>query len=164
MLLYLTAKVKPTVGVPVRNLWPYIRNFKRHDFACKSGTEPDSADLMKPRVVLALDALRDLLGRSVVINSAVRTPAHNRAVGGAPASAHLTGEAVDIKTNTGKGYAKFTRQQRIDLIVYARKLGFTGIGVSPVFIHLDMKPRTAAWIYQQGRTVAIPLGDETKYA
>ncbi len=113
---------------------------------------------MSPRVVLALDALRGLLGRSIVINSAMRTPDWNRQQGGAPASAHLTGEAVDI------GTARWTPEQRRDLMLYARKLGFNGIGVANAFIHLDVKPRIAAWRYQGNRTIAIPVGDEVEYA
>jgi len=112
---------------------------------------------MSPRVVFALDALRGLLGRPMVINSAVRTPEWNRLQGGAPASAHLTGEAVDI------GTARWSPDDKRDLLLYARKLGFTGIGVASSFVHLDVKPRVASWRYQGNRTIAIPIGDEVKY-
>ncbi len=43
-----------------------------------------------------LDPLRRRLGRAVNISSGYRGPAVNRAVGGAPDSRHLTGEAVDM--------------------------------------------------------------------
>ncbi len=141
----------------MKNLWPYIRNFKRDEFACKCGTEPDSADLMSPRVVFALDALRGLLNRPMVINSAYRTAAWNKAQGGAPASAHLMGEAVDISTE------RWSVDDKRDLLLYARKLGFNGVGVARSFIHLDIKPRVASWRYDGHKTIAIPIGDEIKY-
>src|SRR5690606_18786467 len=47
-----------------------------------------------------LQALRDRLGKPLIVRSAYRSPAHNRAVGGAPRSKHLDGTAFDIdKTN-----------------------------------------------------------------
>ena len=46
--------------------------------------------------------LGDLAGGPVVITSAARTPEHNIEVGGAPGSAHLTGNAWDFTPPTGK--------------------------------------------------------------
>jgi hypothetical protein len=43
-----------------------------------------------------LQALRDRLGKPLIVRSAYRSPAHNRAVGGAPASKHIQGTAFDI--------------------------------------------------------------------
>lgn len=44
-----------------------------------------------------LDPLRSAWGRPVVVNSGYRSPELNKAVGGAPGSQHLTGEAADIE-------------------------------------------------------------------
>nr|WP_272874881.1 D-Ala-D-Ala carboxypeptidase family metallohydrolase [Agrobacterium tumefaciens] len=112
---------------------------------------------MVPRVVYMLDALRGLLGKPLRINSGYRTPEHNKAVGGASGSGHVTGEAVDIST---RGW---TKADRTDLILYARKLGFTGIGIASTFIHIDMKARTASWHYVGGRFVSHALADELKF-
>ena len=43
-----------------------------------------------------LQALRDRLGKPMIVRSACRSPEHNRAVGGAKASKHLEGIAFDI--------------------------------------------------------------------
>ena len=44
-----------------------------------------------------LEPLRRHLGRPVIINSGYRSVRLNNAVGGAPASQHLRGEAADIR-------------------------------------------------------------------
>ena len=43
-----------------------------------------------------LQALRDRLGKPLIVRSAYRSPEHNRAVGGATRSKHLDGAAFDI--------------------------------------------------------------------
>ncbi len=45
---------------------------------------------------LILQPLRDHVGRPIVISSGYRSPALNRAVGGAPSSHHMQGRAADI--------------------------------------------------------------------
>lgn len=112
-----------------------------------------------PRVVYMLDALRGLMAKPLRITSGYRTPEHNAAVGGAPHSGHVSGEAVDIST------LGWTERERIDLILYSRKLGFVGIGIGSTFIHIDMKSRagSASWHYRNGQYVSHPLADELKY-
>lgn len=75
-----------------------------------------------------LELLRHLAGdRSLSIVSGYRSPATNRAVGGALHSQHLYGKAADIP----QGYAS------IDL---AREAGFTGIGYRGHWaVHLDVR-------------------------
>ena len=43
-----------------------------------------------------LEKVRDILGSAVLISSGYRSPAVNKAVGGASSSQHLTGEAADF--------------------------------------------------------------------
>ena len=137
------------------NLWDAIKHFKPSEFDSKG--EPGSADNMSPRVVFMLDALRSLMGLPLPINSGYRSPAHNASVGGAPKSAHMEGLAVDI------GTTKLTKAQRMALITYAIQLNFTGIGIAQTFIHLDMKPRRASWVYKGKWQEAIPVGRELEY-
>ena len=57
-----------------------------------------------PQVVMSLtalvdnilDPLREAWGKPIRVNSGYRCPALNKAVGGAPASQHMRGEAADI--------------------------------------------------------------------
>ena len=49
-----------------------------------------------PAALDTLQALRDRLGKPLIVRSAYRSPEHNRAVGGARASKHMDGTAFDI--------------------------------------------------------------------
>ena len=92
---------------------------------------------VEARLVWHLERLRAICGgRPLRIVSGYRTPAHNRAVGGAPASRHLHGDAADIPA----GYAT---------VEQARAAGFRGIGRrGPWAVHVDMRPGPRAeWTY-----------------
>lgn len=137
-------------------LWQEVRHFKQSEFDSRDVS--GSGAHMRPRLVFMLDALRALMKKPFRINSGFRTPEHNKVVGGAPGSAHLTGEAVDISTSG------WTAKEKQDFIIYARWLGFTGVGVGGSFIHIDIKPRTASWVYQGPKIVAVAIGRELDYA
>ena len=73
------------------------------------------------------------LGKPLIVNSAYRSPEHNRKVGGAKASKHLEGTAFDIS---------MANHDPASFIAAARKAGFKGIGTYPRsnFIHIDTGP------------------------
>lgn len=48
------------------------------------------------RTAMLLEAVRLRLGAPIIVSSGYRSPALNKAVGGQPASQHLTGQAVDF--------------------------------------------------------------------
>ena len=89
-----------------------------------------------------LQPLRDLVGFSLPISSGVRCGTHNAAVGGAPASRHLYGDAVDIT------WTQMSGAQKLQLLQAARSLGFSGFGLSPLFLHLDTREGpVVTWFY-----------------
>lgn len=107
--------------------WSSIKHFKPVEF-----DSPDSLGSgygMDFGFVKKLDVLRELCGFPLIVDSGYRTPAHNTAVGGEAASAHLTGEAVDIRC--------LTTQARFMILGNAFSLGFRRVGVGDTFIHLD---------------------------
>ena len=67
------------------------------------------------------------------VRSAYRSPSHNRAVGGAPASKHMQGTAFDIAMSNHDP-ATFAEA--------ARAVGFLGFGTYPRsgFMHIDLGP------------------------
>tara|TARA_R100001198_G_C5024053_1_gene93131 strand:- start:39 stop:422 length:384 start_codon:yes stop_codon:yes gene_type:complete len=107
--------------------WKYFSN---EELICKGTGEYGMYD----HFMYKLDALREELGRPLIITSAYRHPAHNSAIGGAPNSPHTLGRAVDIQCMGGLAY---------DIMQLAFKHGMTGIGVSQRgnhdsrFLHLD---------------------------
>lgn len=107
-------------------------HFSRHEFACRHcGAVKVTQDL-----VAHLELLRAFVGgRPLRIISGYRCTLHNRAVGGATASQHLAGTAVDIPA-------------RYATAAQAERCGFTGIGTKgPWAVHLDRRPRPARWVY-----------------
>ncbi len=80
-----------------------------------------------------LQSLRNRLGKPLIVRSAYRSPAHNRAVGGAPASKHMQGTAFDIA---------MSNHDPIAFEAAARAVGFLGFGYYPRsgFMHIDLGP------------------------
>lgn len=106
--------------------WP---NFTPEELACrgtgKLGVDPVALD--------RLQRLRIRLGAPLILNSAFRSPEHNRAVGGAKASQHLKGRAFDVS---------MTNHDPEQFEAAARAVGFTGFGFYQQndFIHVDTGP------------------------
>lgn len=74
-------------------------NFHLSEFLCPGAEKVISAPVIENLRKLAnkLEEARKLLGnRPITITSGYRTPAHNKAVGGASKSQHLYGTAADI--------------------------------------------------------------------
>ena len=80
-----------------------------------------------------LQTLRDRIGKPMIVNSGYRSPAHNKAVGGAPASKHMLGTAFDIAMSNHDPAA---------FMAAARAVGFLGFGTYPrsSFMHIDLGP------------------------
>lgn len=61
---------------------------------------PSTAIVMNlKRLAALLEQVRTLVGAPITVSSGYRSPALNRAVGGAASSAHVQGLAADISTN-----------------------------------------------------------------
>lgn len=114
-------------------------------FTSKEFDSPDkkgSGSLMDATVLEMLDETRHRAEISFKITSGYRTKAHNRLVGGVNGSSHTKGLAVDIRC---KGSL-----ERFKIITCALQQGFTRIGVSGNFIHLDNdsdKTQNVIWTY-----------------
>ncbi len=109
-------------------LWRW-KNFSPAEIACR-GT---GRLLLHPDAMDRLQALRDRLGKPVILRSAYRSPDHNRAVGGAKRSKHMDGTAFDVS---------MTNQDPAEFEAAARAVGFLGFGYYPRsgFMHIDLGP------------------------
>ncbi|MBW0159605.1 YcbK family protein [Sedimentimonas flavescens] len=111
-----------------KDAWPWP-NFSPAEIACR-GTGQIKIDT---EAMDRLQALRDRLGKPLILRSAYRSPEHNRAVGGAPASKHMEGTAFDIA---------MANHDPVVFEAAAREVGFLGFGFYPRsgFIHIDLGP------------------------
>ena len=125
--------------------WEKIRNFKPYEFDSPdlkgSGVDMDS-DFMN-----MLQNARDIakeIDPTVIfyINSGYRTPRHNRKVGGSINSSHMRYCAADISA--------ITSREKYAIVFSLLRAGFTRIGVSDDFVHVDndtAKPKRLMWTY-----------------
>ncbi len=110
------------------------KNFKVREFRCKDGADKI---LICQETVNILQAIRDYFGQPITINSAYRTPTHNKKVGGASSSQHVKGTACDIvvKNVPPKAVAAYLEAN------YKNH----GIGLYNTFVHIDSRGRKTYW-------------------
>lgn len=121
--------------------WKNIKHFVPKEF-----DSPDlpgiSGQKMNLPFVVALDAIRGIVGVPLKVNSGYRSKAHNKAVGGVSNSAHTKGLAADIHCTSD--------QLRAQIVRAAIKSGITRIGLGATMVHLDMDdtlPAPRLWLY-----------------
>lgn len=110
-------------------------NFKVREFACKDGSD---VIFIAPDLVKVLQEIRSHFGKPVIINSAYRTPAYNKKVGGATQSQHLYGTAADIVVSG---------VQPKEVVKFAETLlkNTGGIGTYAGFTHIDVRETKSRW-------------------
>lgn len=123
-----------------------MKYFTDKELACRHcGAVKYTDDLAK-----ALDTFRAEVGLPVVVVSGYRCPEHNKAVGGAPRSEHVMGQAADIKV---EGYTAAMLEA-----VAKRVPRIRGIGRDDYkgYLHIDVRTVPARWCYE-------PSGKWCKY-
>lgn len=103
-------------------------NFQVKEFRCKDNSDTIYIDVDFVRN--KLQPMRDYFGAPVIINSAYRTPEHNKKVKGATNSYHMKGRAFDIKVK-GRAPQEIAR--------YAQILNIHGIIQYNSFVHVDSR-------------------------
>ena len=104
-----------------------FKYFTREEFVCQATGENEIED----ELILALDELREACGFPFVITSGYRSPEHPIELRKTKAGTHAQGIAADIKVTDGT--------QRFKIVEEAIKMGFSGIGVAGVFVHVDIR-------------------------
>ena len=105
-------------------------HFSTKELSCKCcGT---GGDTMNPALITLLEAIRVKLDAPITVLSGHRCHAHNKECGGAKASQHLLGNAVDIRT------AKMTPHAFHDWI--EEHFNPKGLGSYKTFTHIDVRP------------------------
>ena len=101
--------------------------FTKKEFACQHTGDNE----IKDTFLLKLDLLRARCGFPFIITSGYRSPEHPIESRKETPGTHAQGIAADIKVSTA--------QQRYTLVEEAIKMGFGGIGIHSVFVHVDMR-------------------------
>ena len=111
------------------------KNFTVKEFACSDGTDTVFISLAW---VNLLQKIRDHFGKAVIINSAYRTEAHNKSIGGATYSQHKYGLAADIHING-------VTPKEIAAYVETLLPSSGGIGIYKSFCHVDVRRVKSRW-------------------
>lgn len=111
-------------------------HFKVKEFACKDGTD---TIFISQKLVLLCECLRVRINKPLVVNSAYRTEAYNKKVGGAEFSQHLYGAAVDLKTPAG------WTPEKMAAIARKNMTDWGGVGIYDWGIHVDVRKEKADW-------------------
>ena len=93
-----------------------------------------------PSLIDGINLMQELIQQKITIDSACRCPAHNAAVGGAPHSEHLLGQAADMKAEPYTPLELYLIAEQIPAFING------GIGLYPAnFIHVDVRQHRARW-------------------
>ena len=104
-----------------------FKYFSRDEFKCSETGNNEIQD----EFVHALDKLREECGFPFAITSGYRDPSHSVEAKKEKAGQHTLGIAADIAVSGGS--------QRFIIVSKAMELGFSGIGVSKTFVHVDIR-------------------------
>lgn len=146
----MTSKLKPVpayqefksykdVDLAIHWRWP---NFTPEEIACR-GT---GKLVIHAAAMDKLQHLRTLVGKPLILNSAYRSPEHNKRVGGEANSYHMA-----KRTYEGEGVMAFdvsmANHEPYAFMALAKKAGFRGFGQYPLtkdgrrnFVHIDNGP------------------------
>ena len=113
-----------------------MKYFELEEFNCQHTGNNE----MKPEFLEKLDALRHVCAFPFVITSGYRDPSHPIEAAKEIPGTHAQGIAADVRV--------VSSNKRFRLVKEALALGFTGIGVDPSFIHLDIRASSPViWTY-----------------
>ena len=110
------------------------KNFNVEEYACKCGC--GRADI-KAELARKVQEVRDILGKSIRINSGIRCIRHNGNIGASETSSHVDGWAADLQT---KGSAA-----RYEMLAAVMQI-FDRVGIAKNFIHVDVDATKTAGV------------------
>lgn len=112
-------------------LWEDIRYFRPEEFACKCGKCGGWPAEVSRLLLHTADRVREHFDSPAIVSSGLRCPAHNASVGGAAASRHMRGRAMDFRIS-GRSSAEvlaFVQAQPEIRYAYA---------IDDCYIHMDV--------------------------
>jgi uncharacterized protein YcbK (DUF882 family) len=121
-------------------------HFSKTEFACRCCGELQ----VKMRLIDALEKLRSLAGKAIMIHDGYRCPAHNQEVGGVTNSEHTLGMAADVEI------PGLSLQEMYELALQVPEFTHGGVGAyDGGFLHVDVRLHASRWARVRGQYVAI---------
>lgn len=120
-------------------------NFRVREFKCNDGSD---TIYIADELVEILQKIREKFDKVVIINSAYRTKAYNKKVGGVSSSQHLLGTAADIYIN---GVEPIEIAKYVEFLM--PKSG--GIGLYNTFVHIDVRESRSRWNSTSGTEKSV---------
>jgi hypothetical protein len=121
-------------------------HFSKREFACRCCGQL----VISGRLVMALEHLRELVGRPVRVHDGYRCAGHNEQAGGVTDSEHTRGTAADIDI------PGLSLQQMYEYALVVPEFAEGGIGVyDSNFLHVDVRRHAARWARVRGQYVGI---------
>lgn len=119
------------------------KNFSLNEFESRDGF-PMSKEITDNIIELAnnLQVIRDYIGQPIFINSAYRSVAHNKRIGGVSNSQHVLGKASDI---TVKNISPKRLYRIINRLIKKGLIKQGGLGLYRGFVHYDIRGTKARW-------------------
>lgn len=113
-------------------------------FRCPCERAGCTAPAPTGQLLQRLNLMRAFLERPITVTSGPRCAFHNQRVGGDPSSAHLTGQAADLRCRSSA--------ERWAMLEAAHQAGFRRIGIGADFVHVDVAedphhPVDVVWTY-----------------
>ena len=131
----------------LKNKMKLTKNFSKKEFDSKDGSEmPQDVFVNIQKLANKLQVLRDYLGKQISINSAYRSPSHNKSVGGAKNSQHLYGKASDI---TVKEMTPKQVYDAIEILISNGDMLQGGLGLYNTFVHYDFRGNKSRWDFRK---------------
>lgn len=135
------------------NLSPHftLEELTISNVAARSGIDnaPSEEAITQLRILTAgLEEIRELLGRPVHISSGYRCPELNKAIGGAPNSQHMSGNAADFIC------PRFGRPVEICHRIVASAIEFDQLILEYSWVHVsfvESQPRGSVLTFKGGR-------------
>ena len=122
------------------------KNFSKSEFDCSCGCDMPKEVLNNvQKVANQLQALRNIVGKSITVNSGYRCSEYNTKVGGVKTSQHILGKASDIviKDMTSDDVAHLIEQ-----IIDSGDMLQGGLGRYNTFTHYDIRKTKARWNFK----------------
>lgn len=125
-------------------------HFDDTEFKCRCGCGEAK---VSSRLISALEELRTIVGKPLIIHSGYRCPEHNKAIGGAVNSQHCLGTAADVRVSMVSPYDLFYAAGKVDAFLSG------GIGIAKWGCHVDVRNGVTRWAYDPNTNEEILFSD-----